>query len=193
MERKVFARSAEPFTVRQSHTCIQQWRLETKTMSMNALSAKAADTSSEVGSAPAFPVDIEPARAAPAALKVVPRTVMIVEDEPGLAEVLALNLQASGFETVTAHDGLQALYLLDQSVPDVVVLDLQLPQVSGFRLIQLLRSRTATARIPIVVITALSFREAEDVVRRGADAFLTKPFVPEEVVNCVERLISRAM
>lgn len=162
-------------------------------MSKNTISAKAANTSRDVGSLPPVAVQNDPALSAAKSVKVGPRTVLIVEDEPGLAEVLALNLQASGFETLTAHDGLQALYLLDQSVPDVVVLDLQLPQVSGFRLIQLLRSRTATARIPIVVITALSFREAEDVVRRGADAFLTKPFVPEEVVNCVERLVARAM
>lgn len=158
-------------------------------MSTNRTPATTADISSDVGTS----VDNVPVQTITKSVKVVPRTVLIVEDEPGLAEVLALNLQASGFETVTAHDGLQALYLLDQAVPDVVVLDLQLPQVSGFRLIQLLRSRTATARIPIVVITALSFREAEDIVRRGADAFLTKPFVPEEVVNCVERLIARAM
>ncbi|MCX5985327.1 MAG: response regulator [Chloroflexi bacterium] len=162
-------------------------------MPMNTSPANASDTSSAIGTLVPIAVGNVPAQTATKSVNLVPRTVLIVEDEPGLAEVLALNLQASGFETVTAHDGLQALYLLDQSVPDVVVLDLQLPQVSGFRLIQLLRSRTATARIPIVVITALSFREAEDVVRRGADAFLTKPFAPEEVVNCVERLVARAM
>lgn len=162
-------------------------------MPMNSSPANAADTSSAIGTLVPIAVGNVPAQSATKSVNLVPRTVLIVEDEPGLAEVLALNLQASGFETVTAHDGLQALYLLDQAVPDVVVLDLQLPQVSGFRLIQLLRSRTATARIPIVVITALSFREAEDVVRRGVDAFLTKPFAPEEVVNCVERLVARAM
>ena len=162
-------------------------------MSSDTLYATAADNYKEVDSVAEVAFDVQAARTEPRSLNLVPRKVLIIEDEAGLAEVLALNLQASGFETVTAHDGLQALYLLDRSVPDVVVLDLQLPQVSGFRLIQLLRSRTDTATIPIVVITALSFREAEDVVRRGADAFLTKPFVPEAVVKCVERLVSRSM
>lgn len=118
------------------------------------------------------------------------KSVLIIEDEPGLAEIIAINLQASGYDATIAHDGLQALYLLDRSTPDVILLDLQLPQISGFRLIQLLRGREATATVPVIVMTALSFREAEDVIRAGADAFLTKPFAPEEIVARVGQLIA---
>jgi DNA-binding response OmpR family regulator len=118
-------------------------------------------------------------------------SVLVIEDEPGLAEVIAINLQASGYEATVAHDGLQALYLLDRSTPDVILLDLQLPQVSGFRLIQLLRGREATATVPVIVMTALSFREAEEVIRAGADAFLTKPFAPEDVVARVAQLLAQ--
>lgn len=119
------------------------------------------------------------------------KSVLVVEDERGLAEIIAVNLEASGYHTNVAYDGLEALYLLDQSTPDVVVLDLQLPQVSGFRLIQLLRGREATATVPVIVVTALSFREAEEVIRAGADAFLTKPFAPEDLVARVDQLIAR--
>ena len=87
------------------------------------------------------------------------KSVLIIEDEPGLAEIISINLQASGYDTVVAHDGLQALYQLDRSVPDAILLDLQLPQVSGFRLIQLLRGREETSTVPVIVMTALSFRE----------------------------------
>ena len=117
--------------------------------------------------------------------------VMVVEDVPGLAEVLAINLQASGYEPLVVHDGLEALYVLDRETPSAILLDLHLPQISGFRLIQLLKQRTDVPSIPIIVITALSFQEAEEAVRAGADDFLTKPFSPEEVVERVNRLVAR--
>jgi DNA-binding response OmpR family regulator len=117
--------------------------------------------------------------------------VLVVEDEAGLAEVLALHLQAAGYVPVVAHDGLEALYALDRVTPRAVLLDLNVPQVSGFRLIQLLKQRADTPQVPVVVITALSFQEAEEAVRAGADDFVTKPFLPEEVVGRVDRVIAR--
>src|SRR6478735_12089598 len=90
------------------------------------------------------------------------RPVLVVEDEPGLAEVLAVHLQASRYQPIIAHDGLEALYALDRVTPHAVLLDLHLPQVSGFRLIQLLKQRPDVPRVPVIVLTALSFQEAED-------------------------------
>ncbi len=69
-----------------------------------------------------------------------------------------------------------------------MLLDLHLLQVSGFRLMQLLKQRPDTPRIPVIVITALSFREVEEAIRAGADDFVTKPFLPAEVVTRVDRL-----
>ncbi len=117
--------------------------------------------------------------------------ILIVEDEPGLAEVLSLHLEAAGFETTVCHDGLSAIYELDRAIPRVVLLDLHLPEVSGFRLIQLLKQRADSPGLPVIVITALSFQEAEEVVRAGADDFISKPFMPDEVVSRVERLLNR--
>jgi two-component system phosphate regulon response regulator PhoB len=119
------------------------------------------------------------------------RPILVVEDEPGLAEVLAVHLQAGGYQPIVAHDGLEALYALDRVTPHAVLLDLHLPQVSGFRLIKLLKQRPDMPRVPVIVLTALSFQEAEDAVRAGADDFLTKPFLPAEVVTRVDRLIDR--
>lgn len=117
--------------------------------------------------------------------------VLIAEDESGLAEVLAVHLQEAGYEPVIAGDGLQALYELDGGGVRAVLLDLHLPQVSGFRLIQLLKQRIDSPQIPVIVITALSFQEAEEAVRAGADDFITKPFVPVEIVHRVDRLLAR--
>lgn len=119
------------------------------------------------------------------------RPILIVEDEPGLAEVLAVHLQAAGYTPLIAHDGLEALYALERVTPCAVLLDLHLPQVSGFRLIQLLKQRSDMPRVPVIVLTALSFEEAQDAVRAGADDFLTKPFLPAEVVTRVGRLLER--
>jgi DNA-binding response OmpR family regulator len=119
--------------------------------------------------------------------------ILIVEDEPGLAEVLAVHLEASGFEPVVVNDGLEALYALDRVQPRAVLLDLHLPQVSGFRIIQIIKQRPTLPRLPVIVITALSFQEAEEAVRAGADDFITKPFLPAEVVTRVERLLERAV
>ena len=116
--------------------------------------------------------------------------ILIVEDEAGLAEVLSLHLEAAGYETVVCQDGLSALYEAERAVPSLVVLDLHVPQISGFRLIQLLKQRSGP-RIPVVVTTALSFQEAEDAVRSGADDFMTKPFLPDELVIRVARLLER--
>jgi DNA-binding response OmpR family regulator len=117
--------------------------------------------------------------------------VLVVEDEPGLAEVLALHLDGAGYETAIAHDGLSALYEMDRDLPRLVLLDLNVPVVSGFRLIQLLKQRADAPNLPVIVITALSFQEAEEVIRAGADDFITKPFMPAEVVTRVERVLGR--
>jgi DNA-binding response OmpR family regulator len=117
--------------------------------------------------------------------------VLIVEDEPGLAEVLSLHLRAAGYEPSIAYDGLEALYAFDRTTPRAVLLDLNVPQVSGFRLIQLLKHRSDAPRVAVMVITALSFQEAEEVARAGADDFITKPFMPDEVVSRVDRMLAR--
>ncbi|MBI3973361.1 MAG: response regulator [Chloroflexi bacterium] len=130
----------------------------------------------------ALPAPSEPASA---------KSVLVVEDESGLAEILALHLAAAGYTVWTARDGLEALYALERARPDVVVLDLNVPRISGFRLLQLLRRDAATATVPVLVLTALSFQEAREVARAGADDFCTKPCAPEAVVARVDHLAGR--
>jgi DNA-binding response OmpR family regulator len=116
---------------------------------------------------------------------------LLVEDEPGLAEVLELHLSRAGFEVAVAGDGLTALEALERGRPDAVVLDLTLPRVSGFRVLELIRRDAVTARVPVLVLTALSFQEAKEVARAGADDFLTKPVAPQTVVVRTQRLLAQ--
>ena len=116
-------------------------------------------------------------------------TVLLIEDEPGLLEILALNLRAAGYQVETAQDGLVAWQRFEAAPPDVVVLDLGLPTMSGFRLLELIRDSASSP--PVIVITALSFEEAEEVVARGVDGFMTKPFEPRALVRQVEYVLAR--
>ena len=119
------------------------------------------------------------------------RKVLIVEDEPGMAEILRLNLQLSDYQVVVASDGLKALQTFEREQPDLVTLDLNLPKVSGYRLIKLFKQADAKQQVPVVVITASAYEEAEEVVDAGADDFVTKPFDPAELVEKVNFILSR--
>ena len=115
--------------------------------------------------------------------------ILVVEDEPGLLEVIALNLQGSGYETVTAADGLEALKQFEEKRPDLVTLDLNIPSISGFRLIRLFKQKDKT--VPVIVITAYSFEEAEEVVTAGADDFITKPIEFPLLLSKIERALAK--
>ncbi|MEZ5824096.1 MAG: phosphate regulon transcriptional regulator PhoB [Geminicoccaceae bacterium] len=118
--------------------------------------------------------------------------VMIVEDEIPLQKMLAYNLQAAGFDTVQAHDGEEALLLAEERVPDMVLLDWMLPQISGLEVCRRLRRRPATAHVPIIMLTARG-EEADRLrgLETGADDYVTKPFSPAEVVARVRAVLRR--
>lgn len=103
--------------------------------------------------------------------------VVIAEDEPRLAQALAFMLQQEGLETLVANDGQAALRLAQESQPDLLLLDLDLPELDGLSVCRLLRADPATAALPIFVLSALGQREHERAaLEAGADAFFRKPF-----------------
>jgi len=116
--------------------------------------------------------------------------ILVVEDEPGLLEVLALNLRASGYQAVTAADGLEALRRFEEEKPNLVTLDLNMPTISGFRLLRLFKG--SDEKVPVIVITAFSYEEAEEVVRAGADDFITKPINFDQLISKIERALGRS-
>jgi CheY-like chemotaxis protein len=107
------------------------------------------------------------------------KTVLLVEDEEPLRHVLRDLLEREGFTVVEAADGVQALDEVDRSAPDVLVLDLNLPRLDGYGVLSHLRARPATARLPVIVLTAKGDEENEvRVFENGANDFITKPFRP---------------
>ena len=106
-----------------------------------------------------------------------------------MAEVLSLNLKSVGLNVEVIRDGVSALARLDHAPPDAVVLDLGLPEVSGYRVMRVLRNTRGWERTPVLVATAYNFEEAADVIREGVDDFLTKPFEIDDLVRRVMALI----
>ena len=104
-------------------------------------------------------------------------TVLIVEDEHAQVEVLAYNLKAEGFHVITADNGEDALILVDEYMPDLIVLDWMMPHISGIEVCRRLKTRPETRSIPIIMLSARS--EEVDQVRGleiGADDYVTKPY-----------------
>ena len=103
--------------------------------------------------------------------------VLLVDDEDQLRRVMKDLLERDGYEVIEARDGIEALDQVDRHAPDIIVLDLNLPGLDGYGVLSHLRSRRATERIPVVVLTARGDEENEvRVFEFGADDFLSKPF-----------------
>lgn len=116
-------------------------------------------------------------------------SVLVVEDEPSIAEVVGLYLQRAGYRVYTAADGRTAMTLLGDKIPDLVILDLMLPEVDGLSLTRWLRERSD---VPIIMLTAR--REEIDRIaglEMGADDYVVKPFSPQELVSRVRAVLRR--
>ena len=118
--------------------------------------------------------------------------VLVVEDEPAQREVLAYNIRAEGFDVVTADAGDEALVLVRETPPDLIVLDWMLPNVSGIEICRQLKLGTDTARIPIIMLSARA--EEIDRVRgleTGADDYVTKPYSLAELLARIRTQLRR--
>jgi two-component system phosphate regulon response regulator PhoB len=118
--------------------------------------------------------------------------VLLVEDEDQLRRVMKDLLQREGYRVAEARDGIQALDEVDRSAPDVIILDLNLPGLDGYGVLQQLRSRPATREIPVMVLTAKGDEDNEvRVFELGADDFVTKPFRARALTARLEAVLGR--
>ncbi|HWD68631.1 MAG TPA: response regulator transcription factor, partial [Solirubrobacteraceae bacterium] len=119
------------------------------------------------------------------------RTVLVVDDEPTITEVVARYLQRAGYRTAIAADGAQALVAAAEQRPDLVVLDQMLPKLGGLEVMRRLREHDH-ARVPIILLTAKG-EESDRItgLRLGADDYVVKPFSPAELVARIDAVLRR--
>jgi two-component system, OmpR family, KDP operon response regulator KdpE len=114
---------------------------------------------------------------------------LVVEDDPNIVDLIRSNLAVRGFDTVVSADGLRALRLLETESPDIVLLDLMLPEVDGFELCREIRERSSVA---IIVVSARGGeRDKVSALNVGADDYMTKPFSIEELLARINATLRR--
>ncbi len=118
--------------------------------------------------------------------------ILVVDDEPEAVELVEYNLRQAGYAVTTAADGAEALKKARAAAPDLMVLDVMLPEMDGFEVCKILRREPATARVPILMLTAKA-AEIDRVLglELGADDYLTKPFSPRELLLRIRKILER--
>jgi len=119
----------------------------------------------------------------------VPKKILAVDDEKHIVRLVQVNLERAGYEVVTANDGKEALQKVQDESPDLLVLDVMMPYMDGFEVLQNLRRNPSTRDIPVIMLTAKA--QDADVFKgwqSGVDCYLTKPFNPMELLSFVKRI-----
>ena len=117
------------------------------------------------------------------------RKILIVDDEERMVRFIRLNLEHDGFRTIEAFNGSQAINKVRSSMPDLILLDVMMPDIDGFEVLRIIRE---TSTVPVIMLTAKG--EEDDRVRGlelGADDYITKPFSPRELVSRVRAVLRR--
>lgn len=118
--------------------------------------------------------------------------ILVVEDEAAIQELIIYNLKQAGYETVCADNAEKAMTLINDEIPDLILLDWMLPQMSGIEFARVLRRGERTRLIPIIMLTART-QEADKVtgLEIGADDYITKPFSPRELIARINAVLRR--
>ena len=122
----------------------------------------------------------------------VPARLLLVDDEPGLREAVQAYLEDSNFSVDTASNAKQGWEILQQSLPDLVITDVMMPEVDGYQFLQQMREDPRFKALPVVFLTAKGMKSDRiQGSQSGCDAYLSKPFDPEELVVIVKNLLAR--
>lgn len=120
-----------------------------------------------------------------------PRTILVVEDKASLTQMLKFLFLSKGLKVEIAFNGREALEMASSIVPDLILLDIMMPQMDGFEVLEKLKEKEGTSRIPIIMLTARKSREDMQKAKElGAVEYITKPFKAVEVVDKVLRHLS---
>lgn len=119
--------------------------------------------------------------------------ILIVDDEHDLVNLVAYNLHREGYSTTAAYDAVGAMAALNDSHPDILILDVMLPDMSGFELMKKMKANQATKDIPVIFLTArTSEDDAVEGLTLGADDYITKPFSPKELIARIRAVMRRS-
>ncbi|MDQ4088186.1 MAG: response regulator [Pseudomonadota bacterium] len=122
-----------------------------------------------------------------------PKRVLVCDDDPLLLDLVSHRLVSRGYQVVTAQDGAEALQRIGDAAPDALVLDAMMPVVDGYEVLRRVREDPRTAALPVIMLTAR--RQEQDVLAAlelGASDYIVKPFIPEELVVRLSRLLEQA-
>lgn len=116
--------------------------------------------------------------------------ILLVDDEKDLVEIVSNRLQASGYEVIVAYDGQEALDKARKEKPDLIILDLMLPKMDGYKVCRMLKFDEKYKHIPIIMFTARAQGEDEKMgMEVGANAYMTKPFEPQVLLAKIKELL----
>ena len=119
--------------------------------------------------------------------------ILIADDEPNQLELMSFNLTNAGYSIIKATNGKEAIELIENHSPDLIILDWMMPKMSGIDVCQTLRSRPETKQIPIIILSARSEDSDKSLgLDTGADDYISKPFSPKELISRVKALLRRA-
>ena len=122
-----------------------------------------------------------------------PRKILIIEDDPDIMRLLSRTLSAAGYTVIHAYGGQDALRKTEATMPDLVLTDLAMPQMTGVEVIQLLKGNPDTAHIPVVAVTAHMWDHiAQSAGQVGVDGFINKPFSSKTLLREVAGFLSNA-
>jgi two-component system, OmpR family, alkaline phosphatase synthesis response regulator PhoP len=119
-----------------------------------------------------------------------PKRILIIDDQPFMIKLIQYNLKINGYDTYAETNGLNALKKIDEIAPDLVVLDIRMPEISGTELCAEFRKKKIMLDIPIIILTGqLQIDVEESAKAAGATDFMTKPFSPKALIAKIEELL----
>ncbi len=117
--------------------------------------------------------------------------ILIVEDNSDMVDMIKITLDHLGYDSITAKNGKEAVDMADYQLPDLILLDIMMPEMDGFEAARLIRQNPKTHSIPILAVTAKVLRkDREECLKNGCNDYISKPFTLEELVSKIEKLLT---
>lgn len=119
--------------------------------------------------------------------------ILVAEDEKDIRELIAFTLRFAGFDVLTATNGVEAIEMAEAEKPDLVILDVRMPKMSGYEACRRLKENPQTAKLPVVFLSAKGQdSEIQQGLASGAEEYILKPFAPDELIQQVRNILNRS-